>query len=71
MGQQLANHLLRGRDGDVDGAALHHVGVGPAVDQRHHPARAQAFGEHGRHDVVLVVAGERQKQVHLADVLFK
>ncbi len=54
---------------DVDLRALHQVGVGLAVDQREHAARAQALGQQAGHDVVLVVAGEREEQVHLADVL--
>ena len=49
-------------------AALDHVGVGPAVDERHHPLAAQALGQAAGHDVVLVVIGHRQEEIHLADV---
>ncbi|MEN9477510.1 MAG: hypothetical protein RLZZ300_1651, partial [Pseudomonadota bacterium] len=37
VSEQGADRDLGRRDADVDGAALDHVGVGPAVDERHHP----------------------------------
>jgi hypothetical protein len=67
--QELADGRLRGRDRDVDLAALHQVGVRAAVDQGDHPARAHPLGEQRAHDVVLVVVREREEEIHLADVL--
>ena len=67
--QQLADDGLRRRDRDVDLRALHQVGIGAAVDQRQHAPRAHALGQQAGHDVVLVVAGQREEQVHVLDVL--
>ena len=67
-GEERADGHLGGRYPDVDGAALHQVGVGAAVDQRRHATRAHALGQQRRHDVVLIVVGQRQEQVHLVDV---
>ena len=66
IGQQLAEHGLRRRQRDVDLRALHQVGVAAPVDQREHAPRAQALGQQAGHDVVFVVAGEREEQVDVA-----
>ena len=69
VGQQGADGDLGRGNADVDGAALHHVGVGAPVDQGQHPLAAQALGQGGGHDVVFVVVGEGEEEVHLGDVL--
>ena len=68
-GQQLAQHGLRGRQGNVDLRAVHQIRIAAAVDERQHPAGAHALGQQARHDVVLVVLGQRQEQVHLFHAL--
>jgi len=57
--EQRADRRLRGRDRDVDRAALHQVDVAAAVDQRQRAARALPLCERRRQDVVLVVVGQR------------
>ena len=69
IGEQFAEHGLRGRQRDVDLRAVHQVGIAAPVDQRQHAARAQALGQQAGHDVVLVVAGEREEQVDALDAL--
>ncbi len=51
--------------------ALHHVGVGAAVDQRQHALAAEALGQQGGHDVVFVVVGQREKHVGFVDVFLR
>ena len=53
---------------DIDRSALDHFGIGAAVDQRHHPLAAQALGQTPRHDVVFLVVGHRDEEVHFANV---
>ncbi len=67
IGEQFAQHGLCRRERDVDLRAVHQVGVGAAVDERQYPTRAHALGEQAGHDVVLVVVGEGEEQVHLFD----
>ena len=67
VGEQLADGRLRGHDRDVDPVALDQVGVRRPVDQRDRASRADPLGQHARHDVRLVVGGERDEQVHLGD----
>src|ERR1051325_2362875 len=69
VGKQRADGRLRRRDRDVDLARLQQVDVGPAVDEGHHPARAHALGEERAHDVVFVVVGHGDEQIHFSDVL--
>ena len=56
-------------DDHVDRAVRHQLDVGRPVDQRDGPARAQATRHQRRHDVVLVVVGQRAEHVDLLDVL--
>ncbi|MPM31639.1 hypothetical protein SDC9_78195 [bioreactor metagenome] len=69
IGQQLAQHGLRGRQRNVDLRAVHQVGIAAPVDQRQHAACAHALGQQARHDVVLVIAGDGQEQVDVLDAL--
>ena len=68
-GQQRADGHLGRRDRDVDASGLHQIGVGAPVDQRHHAVRTHALGHQRGHDVVLVVVGQREIQIHVIDVL--
>ena len=70
-GEQLADDGLRRRQRDVDLAALHQLGVGGAVDQRQHAPRTHALGEQAGHDVVFIVARQREEQVAFGDVLLQ
>ena len=67
--EEAAEGGLRRRDGDVDLPALHEVAVGAAVDEGDHAARAHALGEERRHDVRLVVVGDRDEEVGLVHAL--
>jgi hypothetical protein len=50
-------------------ARLHQIDVGLAVDQRHDAPGPHALGHQAGHDVVLVVVGQREIQIHVVDVL--
>ncbi len=50
-------------------AALHQLGVGGLVDQRHDLVCTQALGEHGRQDVGFLGVGDRGEHVGAVDVL--
>ena len=69
IGQQLADDRVAGADGDVDGSALHQVGIGAPVDDRQHALGAQPLGQQARHDVVLVVARQADEEIHVVHVL--
>ena len=47
VGQQGRDGGLLGRDGDVDGASLHQVNVGAALDQHHCLLGTHLLGEQG------------------------
>src|ERR1017187_2101941 len=66
--QQRSYRCLGRGDGNVDLPRLQQVYVGAPVDQSHHAAGAHALGEQAAHDVVLVVIGDGDEQVHLLDV---
>src|SRR4051812_15206818 len=66
--EQRADGRLGRRNRDIDLPGLQQVDVGPAVDERYHAPRAHALGEERAHDVVLVVVGHGDEEVHLADV---
>jgi hypothetical protein len=44
IGQQLAEHGLRGRKRNVDLGTVHQVGIAAPVDQRQHATRTHALG---------------------------
>jgi len=67
--EQRADGRLRRRDRDIDLAGLQQIDVGAAVDERHNAARTHALGKQARHDVVFVVVGHRDEEVHVGDVL--
>ncbi|MNV18224.1 hypothetical protein D3C71_1090440 [compost metagenome] len=48
---------------------MHQVGIAAPIDKGQHPLGAHALGQQGRHDVVLVVIGQRQKEVDLFHAL--
>src|SRR6266568_1656417 len=68
VGEQRADGRLRGRNRDIDLTGLEQVDVGAPVDERDHAARAHALREQAGHDVVLVVIGYRDEEVHIGDV---
>ena len=57
------------RDGDIDAAAFHELGVGRLVDERHHFVRAQSLGEHRRQNVGLFRVRQGGEDVRAVDVL--
>lgn len=58
-------------NGNIDHAALHEIDIGAALDQYHYLLGAHAFGQHGGHDVGLIVVGDSDEDIHLLDVLFR
>ena len=66
--EQRADRRLRRRDCNIDLSRLQQVHIRVAVDQRDDFARAEALGEQRRHDVVLVVVGDRAVEIHVGDV---
>src|SRR5690554_1478268 len=70
VGQQGADGGLLGRDGDIDDTALYQIHVGRVVDQRHHRPCPQPFGQHGRHDIGLVVIGQGAENIGIFNILF-
>ena len=69
VGEQLAHHGLCRRQGNVDLCAVHQVGVAAPVHQREHARGAQLLGQQAAHDVVLVVVGGGDEEIHFVDVL--
>ena len=68
--QQRPDRGMRGRDRDVDAAAvLDQIDIALAVDQRQRAARAHSLGQRRCHDVVFLVVGQREEHVHVFDVL--
>lgn len=49
---------------------MHQIDIGAALDQYHYLLGAHALGQHGGHDVGLIVVGDSDEDIHLLDVLF-
>src|ERR1700759_1321281 len=69
VSEQRANCDRLWRDGDIDTAALHEVGVRRLVDQRHDLVRTQALGQHRRQNVGLLRIGEGREDIGAVDIL--
>src|SRR5882762_3626417 len=68
VGEQRADGRLRRGNRDIDLAGLKQVDVGAPVDERDHAACAHALRKQAGHDVVLVVIGYRDEEVHIGNV---
>src|SRR5882762_7044869 len=68
VGEQRADGCLRRGNRDIDLAGLEQVDVGAPVDERDHAARAHALSKQAGHDVVLVVIGYRDEEIHIGNV---
>src|SRR6267378_2240337 len=68
VGEQRADGRLRRGNRDIDLTGLQQIDVGAPVDERDYAARAHALRKQARHDVVLVVIGYGNEEVHIGDV---
>src|SRR6267378_5730943 len=68
VGEQRADGRLRRGNRDIDLTGLEEIDVGAPVDERDHAACAHALRKQAGHDVVLVVVGYCDEQVHIGDI---
>ena len=71
VSQQGADSRQLRADRDIDLAALYQIHIRRVVDDGHHFACAEAFGQQRGHDIGLVIVGQRQEQIDFGDVFFQ